>query len=156
MRIQTGLLLLASVLVPSFVTTISAWGYIRLNTGDPGVLADLTRADAAGVQFYLNSSVAPGATSSLSGKSVKVITTDSDPTSAMKAALASWRGVTTANINLLPLLSTTAGLDANDFKNVVGIAQDPASLSVVGSALAVTSNVFTLGTGRIGPYGESR
>ena len=150
MRIPTGLLLLASILVPSFVTTTRAWGYLRLNTGDPVVLADLSRADSAGIQFYLNNSVVPGASSSLSGKSVKVITSDSDPTSSVKAALASWRAVTTANINLLPLLPTTTGVDSQDLKNVVAIAQDATTFSVLNGVLALTVNTFATGTGTIG------
>lgn len=143
---------LVSVAATAFAVLPTASGYIRLNTQDPTQLADLIRADASGIQYFLNSGVVPGATSTLSGKSVQVFTTDSNPASALNAAIASWAGIATASTAFLKVQPTTIGIVGDDLKNVVAIAADTTTFSALNGVLALTVNTFAAGTGTIGPF----
>lgn len=144
--------LMLAACVPVLLIPGSASAYIRINTGDPAGLFDLKRADSTAIQFYLNANLVPGVTSTVSGSSVQVIPADSDPAAAIRAALTRWANVTTASTKFLPLLTTPLGIDATDFKNVVAIAADSTTYSALNGVLALTVNVFVVGSGTIGPY----
>src|SRR5205823_14184798 len=74
------------------------FGYVHQTSRDARPIA-LWRPDHATVQFSLNNQVVPGAQTG--GKTV--ITGDSDPQSAVRAALSSWNAVTPSSARFLPL-----------------------------------------------------
>lgn len=115
-----------------------AFGYVVLNitAGTPPQTIQAKRADNAGIQYYLNSLIAAGATSSLSGTTV--ITASSNPATAVEIAMASWNGVANANIHFNALQTTTAGRNPTDCQNVISIASDAADLSVLGFVSAAS------------------
>src|SRR5438067_11511800 len=92
------------LLVVIFVS--GCFGYVRQITRDATPIA-LSRADHAGIQFSLNNLVVPGAQTG--GKTV--ISGDSDPAEAVRAALATWNGVNTSSARFRPLKSTALGID---------------------------------------------
>ncbi len=118
----------------------SCFGYIRETTSDSSPVP-VFRTDNTGIQFLLNSGVVPGAQSSASGSAVTVISTGSDPLAATRAALASWNGVTTANIKFLPLQSTNTAI-SNDGQMVIAIGSTASDVSAVGNALAITAYFY--------------
>ena len=69
-----------------FLLAVSSFGYIRLTTsGTPPV--PIQRVDNTGIQFYLNSLIVAGATSSQTGGgSMTVISANSNPVVAARAA----------------------------------------------------------------------
>ena len=118
----------------------TCFGYIRETTtlvGDTSP-AGLFRTDNTGIQFYLNSGVVAGAQSSASGKAVMVIGANSDPAAAIRAALATWNAVSTANIRFKPLQSTSSLINPYDNTMVIAIGSTADDLSFLGPALAVT------------------
>ncbi|HWF08127.1 MAG TPA: matrixin family metalloprotease [Bryobacteraceae bacterium] len=117
-------------------------GYVRLTTSNA---SPLIRTDNTAIQFQLNTSVIAGVQSSASGKTVTVISPNSDPQAAVRGALATWNGVTTANIKFLPLKATDAAIDVNDKQMTIAIGSTASDLSIVGGALAVTVNFFVAG-----------
>jgi hypothetical protein len=126
-------------------------GYIRLNTGETTPVV-LQRVDNTGIQFYLNSQIMPGATSSASGKTVTVITANSNPSQAIASAQAMWNNVTTANVKFLPVMPTTvthATQDPNNLINVISIAASTAELSAVNGVVALTLNTWYSSSGVI-------
>jgi uncharacterized protein (TIGR03437 family) len=126
-------------------------GYIRLTTGETTPVA-LQRVDNTGIQFYLNSQIMPGATSSASGKTVTVITANSNPSQAIASAQAMWNNVTTANVKFLPVMPTTvthATQDPNNLINVISIAASTAELSAVNGVVALTLNTWYSSSGVI-------
>jgi len=134
-------------LLPALLTGPGAFGYIRQTTNEANPVP-LVRVDNTGIQFGLDQSVVAGAQSSLSGKNVTVITPGSNPFGAARGALATWNAVTTANIKFLALQNTTAGINSNDNKMTIAIAQTPGDLSVIPQgALAATALYYTLNSG---------
>ncbi len=93
------------------------------------------RTDFAHVRFLVNQAVAPGLRNS-SGE--LVITSDSDPLGAIRAALQTWNGVTSSTARFTLLETTGAANDSEDGQNVIVFRDTPEVRSVVGSALAVT------------------
>jgi uncharacterized protein (TIGR03437 family) len=133
----------------ALLLSTSSFGYIRRATSLAGDTspAPLVRHDNTAIQFLVNNGVTAGAQSSASGKNVTVISPQSDPVAAIRAALASYNAVTNANVNFLPLKSTSLGIDASDNNMVVAIGSTPADVSLVGSALAVTATAYALSSG---------
>ncbi len=130
----------------ALLATISAcfcFGYIRQYTSDSSPIP-LFRSDNAAIPFALNQSVVAGLQSSLSGKNVTVISAHSDPVAAVRASMATWNSVPTANVHFQPLQSTSAGIvyQGCGDTNVINVAADSADLSAVGGALAVTASYF--------------
>jgi uncharacterized protein (TIGR03437 family) len=130
---------IAPVIVSATLLSSLAFGYVRLVTLDANPAAFI-RTDNQRIRIYLNSSVVPGAQSSLSGKAVTVITPGSDPVAGVRNALATWNGVGAA-IKFLPLESTTIKIDSQDSINVVNIASTADDVSFLNGAVAATANV---------------
>lgn len=105
----------------------------------PGTQNPLHRTDAAGIQYLVNQSTAAGMTNA-DGNAI--ITADSDPLKALRAAAATWSSVPTAAVNFLPLQTTSAVNDGTDRQHVMVFVDTPENRSVVGSALAVTVATF--------------
>ena len=129
-----------------------AEAYIRLDTSPYLPLAKLSRADSAGIQYYLNSGVVAGAASTVSGAKVTVFTGDSNPAAALNAAIAQWATVSTAAVKFLPVQTTPTGIVGVDWKNVVAVAADPNTFSALNGVLALTVNTFAIGSGTIGAF----
>ncbi len=134
--------ILVSILL---IAAPAADAYIRLYFPEAGVPVPLRRPDNRGIQFYLNSQVVAGATSSVGVSNTKVVSDSSDPAAAARAALATWNAVG-ADIRFLPLQSTSLQHDRNDGRNVITIANKD-DLSLLGyaspqspGAIAVTDN----------------
>ncbi len=123
------------------VLSSACFGYIREVTNDSS-RAPLFRTDNTAIQFLLNSGVTPGLTSSASGKTV--ISSGSNPVAAVRNALATWNGVTTANIHFLPLQSTSAGINPSDGMMVIDVGASATEISAVGGALAITVASYTV------------
>lgn len=122
------------------------FGYVREVTSDTS-RAPLFRTDNTAIQFLLNSGVTPGLQSNASGKTVTVISSGSNPVAAVRNALATWNGVTTANIHFLPLQSTSAGINPSDGMMVIDVGASPGEVSMVGGAggaLAITVASYTV------------
>jgi uncharacterized protein (TIGR03437 family) len=122
------------------------YGYARLNNGQSPAFP-LQRTDNTAIQFYLNNLVVPGATSSASGSNVAVITANSNPLQAVELATEAWNSVSTANVNFLPVMSTTKTHDSNDCTNVISIAASANELSAVSGLVAVTLVQSSTGAG---------
>jgi uncharacterized protein (TIGR03437 family) len=138
--------------IAALLTAIPGFGYIRqILPGMPSV--PLVRVDNTGIQFYLNSQIVPGMPSPVSGSSVTVITAGSNPQAAVHAALATWNAVGTANVSFLPLKSTTAVINPNDFQHTIAVGSTASDLSVVGGALAVTVDSAAPQSANAGPNG---
>jgi uncharacterized protein (TIGR03437 family) len=143
---------------PLFLLLTSAsFGYIRSNSCSdftPAVCTatpvPLQRVDNAGIQFYMNNLVVAGAQSSAgaTGQNVTVISPNSNPQAAARAALTTWNNAG-ANVTFLPLMTTTSGHNtplppgaapgSPDGLMVILIASAPADVSLIGGALAVTA-----------------
>ncbi len=108
----------------------SAGAYVR-RTGNG---APLRRVDFANVRFLVDGAV-PGRTNA---QGQPMITADSDPIGALRAALAAWNGVPTSAARFAPLGATTAGFNPNDGLNVFVFGDTPEIRSVVGDRLAIT------------------
>ncbi len=72
----------------------------------------------------------------------------------MHKALASWNGVTTANINFLPLILTAAGINHYDYQHTIAFGTASADLSLVGGALALTTDYYVTGPANPGSVGN--
>lgn len=129
------------------------FGYIRLMTtpplppAPPTPSVPLVRFDAAQIQFYINNQLLPGLQSSASGSNVTVIAPGADPVGAARAALATWNA-SGANVNFLPLQSTTLVDDPTDGKMVITLATTPADVSYVGGAVAITAFSYVNSSGQ--------
>jgi uncharacterized protein (TIGR03437 family) len=132
----------------------SALGYVRLNTTPDVPPVPLQRVDNTGIQVYLNNQIVAGVQSTASGKSVTVIAANCDPVAATRAALTTWNSLGTANVSFLALQTTATGHLANDGLMVISIASASDDVSAVGSALAITVNVWTTGSGT-DPYSNA-
>jgi uncharacterized protein (TIGR03437 family) len=144
---------IASVLL---LLTPASFGYIRQVTSGNTPAVPLVRVDNSAIQFFLNTQIAPGYQSSVSGSAVPNIALDSNPQQAAHVALATWNSVSTANINFLPLKLTTAVINPNDFQATIAFGSTASDLSAVGGALAITIDSYVLGPanqGATGPVG---
>src|SRR5450759_1567640 len=88
--LNSGILVMALMLPCAF-------GYMTQTIATVGQTFTLKRVDNTGIQFILNSQIAPNLQSSVTGKTV--FTASSNPSAAALAALAAWNGVTTANVH---------------------------------------------------------
>jgi uncharacterized protein (TIGR03437 family) len=126
-----------------------AFGYIRVLTQEANPVP-LIRVDNTGIQFNLDQSVVAGAQSSLSKPNVTVITSNSDPFGATRAALAAWNSVTTSNIKFLALQTNSAGINPNDNIMTIAIATTNDELSIIpNGAIAATSDTYATGSGTL-------
>lgn len=124
-----------------------ASGYIRASFSySDGTTAFVKRSDAAmpGVQFYFNSLIAPGLQSSVSGSSVTVISSGSDPLGAMRAALNTWNVAPNSSARFLPLLSTTKVNNPNEGQNTIAVVSTAADLSMLGFVSAASPGAFAV------------
>ena len=126
--------------------------YIRQQVS--GTTTPLVRVDNTGIQFGLNQLIVPGYQSSASGNSVTVMTSDSNPQQAVHKALATWNAVATANINFLPLILTAAGINHYDYQHTIAFGTASADLSLVGDALALTTDYYVTGPANPGTPGN--
>ncbi len=134
-----------------------AFGYIgETITTSGGQTVQITRPDASSLQFYLNSGVVAGATSTLPGTVSPIFTASSNPTLAVEAAMASWNSIGSANIHFNALSSTITGHNSSDCLNVISVAASAADLSVLGyvsptspGVVAVTANAYIMGAGSV-------
>lgn len=140
MRRVAGPAFLVSFLV-AFLVTPAVFGYVRQVTSDAAAVP-LVRVDNTAIQFYLNNQIVPGYQTSASGSAVTVVTSDSNPVDAVRKALATWNAVGTANVKFLPLVSTQAVIDPNDFQATIAFGSTAAELSAVGGALALTVDSY--------------
>ena len=143
------------ILLAVLLAAPAADAYIRLYFPEAGVPVPLRRPDNKGIQFYLNSQLVAGATSSVGVNNTKVISDSSDPAAAARAALATWNGAG-ADIRFLPLQATNLAHDRNDGKNVITIAANKDDLSLLEyvspqspGAIAVTDNSWYTSSGTL-------
>jgi hypothetical protein len=147
-----GLMRKSTPLLCAFILSSTSYGYVRLVTqvvGDTSP-APLVRTDNTAIQFQLNANVVAGLQSSASGKSVTVISSGSDPQAAVRASLAAWNAIGTANIKFLPLKSTSLGINSGDNTMVIAVAASPNEIAAVGGpggALAITSTSYVTSDG---------
>jgi len=137
----------------------ACYGYIRLSIlyGD-GSTVYIKRADAAGIQFYVNSQIAAGLQSGASGSAVTVISPGSNPVAAIRSALATWNGVSIANARFLALKTTAKVNDPTDNSMTIAVGATLADLSALGAAVAITVNTgagFTVGSSPTGDVTDS-
>jgi uncharacterized protein (TIGR03437 family) len=122
-----------------------ASGYIRysFNYSD-GSSAFIKRSDAtaAGVQFYVNSAIAPGVTSTATGSGTTVITAGSNVTQAIRASFATWNNVSSSAARFLATQSTTKVIDPADGQNTIAIGSTASDLSALGFKAGVTPGAF--------------
>jgi uncharacterized protein (TIGR03437 family) len=109
----------------------AAFGYIRLTYTDSSGTVPDHRSDFAGIQFYINNLIVAGQVNNASGANVTVISANSDPVDAARRALTTWNTGTGANINFLPLMTTTAVDNQSDYMMVIAMAST-ADLSILG------------------------
>lgn len=125
-----------------------AFGYNGETITASGQTTQITHPDASNLQFYLDASVVAGATTPLT--TGNVITSDSNPTAAVEAAMANWNNVGAANVHFNALQTTSAGHNSGDCQNVISIASSAADVSVLGGPtgiVAVTVNSFVNSAG---------
>ena len=73
-----------------------------------------------------------------------VITPESDPISALKAAMETWNSASGGSVDMQLTVSSTSN-PTLDFVNILTFDDSAATRSMVGSAIAVTQNVLTSG-----------
>ena len=98
------------------------------------------RIDTGGVQFLINDKIVPGL---LNADGDVWITADSDPVGALRAAVATWAGVTTAGLTFAPVGTTALVADGSDENHVFVFEDTPENRAVTGGANAVTLGFFT-------------
>ncbi len=135
-----------------------AFGYIGetfTTTGATPQTIQITHPDYASLQFYVNTLVVGGATSSLVGAASPVISTSSNPVAAIEAAMASWNNVGAADIRFSGLQTTTVGHNSADCLNVISIAATAGDLAVLGvtsgsnGVVGLTVNSYVQGAGSV-------
>jgi uncharacterized protein (TIGR03437 family) len=100
----------------------AAFSYIRLVYSDGAGPFASQRPDHAAIQFYVNNQIAPGQVSNAGGAGVTVVSPNSDPVGAVRAALATWHTGTGANIRFLPLKTTSAAHNPGDYQSTIAFA----------------------------------
>jgi len=118
-------------------------GYVRMTTSG-GV--PLYRQDFGNIVFLRNEAFAPGAQNT---KGAAMITADSDPVTALEAALAAWGTAPASLVRFAPLESAPVANNPQDGQNVFVMLDTPEVRSLVGDALAVTLVQYLSSSGRI-------
>ena len=98
------------------------------------------RADSANIQFYLNTSVAPGLKNA-DGQAW--ITADANIPEAVSAAIHAWNSVASANVHFAPV-QPTGSLDGTPDLNVIAFDDTPENRELIGTATAVTVRILAL------------
>ena len=119
------------LLTIAFLFASTGGAYVRRTVNG----AALRRTDFANVQFLANGGAVAGRANA---QGQPMITADSDPLGALRAALAAWNAIPTSAARFAPLGSTTAGNNPNDGLNVFVFGDTPEIRSAVGDNLAVT------------------
>lgn len=127
---HSSLVLYSLLAVLSPGSPVSA--YVRMQT--PGG-APLRRTDFDSIQFLRNEGIAPGARNA---DGSVLITDQSDPVTALQAAVETWSTIPTSRIRFAPVQPTAVANDPDDRLHVISFAGDPDAESIVGDALAVT------------------
>ena len=117
------------------------WAYTR--SRDFGGF--LRRPDFTNVRFLVNERTAAGLTNTTG---MPIITANSDPMPALRAAAETWTAVPSSSVAFAALGLTALDSPAPDGVNIVTFADTPANSSLVGDALAVT-RTFLGGPGEI-------
>ena len=119
----------------------SGFVHSRTSNGQP-----LRRSDFAAVRYLINEQTAPGLTNS-SGS--VTITSDSDPISALQAAMDTWTNVETSNLTFAPPGRTSQETSVADRQHIISFADTRTNRSVLGDAVAVTLPFTISSTGEI-------
>ena len=122
---------IAISLTIAFIVAPTGGAYVRRTVNG----AALRRPDFANVQFLVNGGAVAGRANA---QGQPIITADSDPVGALRAALAAWNAIPTSAARFAPLGTTTAGNNPNDGLNVFVFGDTPEIRSAVGDNLAVT------------------
>jgi len=117
-------------------------GYVRLMTADR---RPLFRPDVTNVEYLIHDRFRPGA---LNADGRAMLTPDSDPLGALRSSAATWSNISSSTIRFSQPVFSPFINDPSDNRNVFVLRHDPEIRSILGSALAVTRNVF-FGDGRI-------
>ncbi|MEX2263323.1 MAG: matrixin family metalloprotease [Bryobacteraceae bacterium] len=103
--------------------------------------APLKRGDFENVKFVVNDQTKGGLANA---EGQPVLTADSDPVAALRAAFDAWSRVSSANVRFAPL-ETTPATSGGDNVNLITFLDTPENRSVVGSALGVAASFFVSG-----------
>ncbi|HVW07222.1 MAG TPA: matrixin family metalloprotease, partial [Bryobacteraceae bacterium] len=143
-----AILAIGAIMIPG------AFGYNGETFPSGGQNIQVLHPDAASLQFYLNSAVVAGASSSRSG--LTVISADSNPKVAVEAAMASWNNGASSGVHFNALQSTDVAHNPSDCRNTIAIGTTDGDLSVLGfvspttpGAVAVTQNSFVQSAGSV-------
>ncbi len=122
---------IVGLLIIAFVVAPTGSAYVRRTVNG----AAIRRADFANVQFLVNGGAVAGRTNA---QGQPIITADSDPVGALRAALSAWNAIPTSVARFAPLGTTAAGNNPGDGLNVFVFGDTPEIRSVVGQSLAAT------------------
>jgi uncharacterized protein (TIGR03437 family) len=145
----------AAALSATSLLTPAAWGYIRLSlvfSDGSSVLLKRSDATASGVQYYLNSLIVPGYQNSAIGAAVTVISANSLPVTAARAAAASWNGVSNSAVKFQALKTTTKGIDPTDGQNTIAFGASTADLSALGYKPGVSTGALAITVNSAAPF----
>lgn len=120
----------AAILLLLGVPAAQAWVRLVTVNGVP-----LKRNDFANVRFAVNDAFQPGLRNS-DGR--LIVTADSDPSTALQAAVDSWNNQPSSALRFGPLETTIAANDPADRRNIFVLRDTPAIRSVAGTAIAIT------------------
>lgn len=95
----------------------------------------LHRTDFANIQFAVNDQTVAGLTN---GSGKRIISLDSSPVEALKAAFDTWSAVPTSEVHFEPLTATDLTEPSADGTQLVTFADTPRTRAVVGGSIAVT------------------
>jgi uncharacterized protein (TIGR03437 family) len=119
-------------LLASFLTAVSALAYIQGRTGGG---ARLHRADFQNIQFVVNDQTIAGLTNA---DGARIISLDSSPVEALKAAFDTWNAAPNSQVHFAPLAPASLERPLLDGTQLVTFADTPRARAVVGGAIAVT------------------
>ncbi len=124
--------LVAAMLLVAFTP---AYAYLRGSASGTLGGPPLYRSDAAEIRFLVNDQTAAGMRNA---EGRLIITPDSDPMAALRAALRAWSDLPSSTVHFAPLETTPLAHQPRDGNHVFVFLDSPEIRSVVGSALAVT------------------
>jgi hypothetical protein len=128
----------------------AAFGYIRLHLSlSDGTSNAIQRTDVSALQYYINEQIAPGLTSSLSGKAVTVISSGSSPVAAIRSAAATWNSAPNTTVHFNALKTTSKVIDPADGQNTIAVATTAGDLSTLNGAIAITPTMVVPSTGAL-------
>ena len=116
----------------ALLSTVSGFGYIQ-GRSTRGV--GLHRGDFTNVQYVVNDQTIAGLTN---GQGMRIISDDSSPVEALKAALETWNAVPASQVHFAPLTATDLDQPLADGTQLVTFADTPRTRAVVRGAIAVT------------------